>query len=390
MNESPPSAWARAMQHLADAGDRLADELRRRGEPEDEVDVALALLGATMYAYLTQVRAEPDHPRFMPGAGYYTHIGSPSPDTIYRTTVLDGGGLYRLTGDHGAAVAVSFMPFGRATPQGLQTFPAFELADLPRGADGSFDVILSQRRPDGHDGPWWPIDPDVRSLMARSVATDWSRAREPRLAIVRLDTPARRPRTPAETLERRVATLGTTVERMIRFGLQKTDRMIAEIGVNALALTDYSASGGLAGQWYHEGAFSLADSESLVLELQPPAGAQFSLSLTNRLFCTVDWTYAQSSLNAEQTTVDDDGRLRVVVSAADPGVANWLDTTGYRSGAVQCRWTRCEHAPELSARVMPTAEVGNHLPASTARITAEERNRTLQARSTAAQLRSLW
>src|ERR1700737_2075712 len=141
------------MSERAAAVSRCMAELRDRGEPDADVDSSVALLGSLMHAFLTHLAAEPEHPTFLPSVGYYQHVGTPNPDTIYRTTALDGSGTYRLTGDRGTVPHVTFMPFGGRTAAGLQTFAPFDLSDVDTG-DGRFDVILSAARPVGHTGDW--------------------------------------------------------------------------------------------------------------------------------------------------------------------------------------------------------------------------------------------
>ncbi|MND01051.1 hypothetical protein D3C83_198810 [compost metagenome] len=67
-----------------------------------------------------------------------------------------------------------------------------------------------------------------------------------------------------------------------------------------------------------------------------------------------------------------------------------MDTTGYRSGVLQCREIGSVDVPELTARVVPLAALDDHLPAGTARVTPEERAAALDARRIGFQLRSLW
>jgi hypothetical protein len=144
-------------------------------------------------------------------------------------------------------------------------------------------------------------------------------------------------------------------------------------------------------QHYHECVFHLAADEALLVEARLPAGADyFSWSLTDRMLVTLDWTHAQTSLNRSQAVVEKDGVLRVVVSATDPGATNWMDTTGYRTGVVQCREIGSVEVPELTARVVPLASVRDHLPPDTVFVTPEERADALLTRRTGFQLRSLW
>ena len=57
-----------------------------------------------------------------------------------------------------------------------------------------------------------------------------------------------------------------------------------------------------------------------------PDSRYWSFQLYNLAwFELVDPVDRQTSLSHEQVSIDGDGRVRVVVSHRDPGVANWLD-----------------------------------------------------------------
>jgi hypothetical protein len=85
-----------------------------------------------------------------------------------------------------------------------------------------------------------------------------------------------------------------------------------------------------------------------------------------------------------------DDKLRVVVSAKDPGVANWLDTAGYSSGAIQGRWTDCDINPVPSIRKVSVADVARLLPPDTVKVTLAERERIIRDRRAVFQQRPLW
>ena len=374
---------------LRELGARLLDRVRRAGSGASEADVAVKLFGTISAAYLTHVWAEPDHPVFLPSVGYYQMYGSPSPDTIYRNAAIDGTGVYRVTGHRGSVPDVTIMPFGAPTAAGLRIFPPFDLVDLALEDDGTFDVVLSRNRPEGVRN-WWPLDPQMRTLMLRSVSTDWGEHDEPRVAIVRLDTDPRRARTRADALRTKFRSYATVVEGMVMSGLRRVADLRAADVVNRLTTVDYSAQGGLDDQWYQEGCFELGADEALVAEAALPRGWRgFSLSLTDACFSTIDWANAHSSLNQRQAVVDDDGVLRVVVAATDPGARNWLDTTGHRSGVLQCRWSGGA-CPEVTVRVVDAAALDGVLPAATARVTPQQRAAEVRARQIGAQLRSRW
>ena len=211
----------------------------------------------------------------------------------------------------------------------------------------------------------------MRTLMLRSVSERWGEHTEPRVAIVRLDTDPRRPRTDPAALRRRLGGFAMVVEGMIMSGVHRVAALRGDDVVNRLVTVDYSGTGGgLDDQWYQEGCFALDDDEVLLIETRlDPACRTFSLSLTDALFSTIDWANAHSSLNRHQAVVDADGVLRVVVSTTDPGVRNWLDTTGHRVGVMQFRWSGTASAPELSVRKVAGGSLADELPKSVARVT---------------------
>ena len=181
------------------------------------------------------------------------------------------------------------------------------------------------------------------------------------------------------------------VEGMVASGLARAAQLRADGVVNRLDTIDYSANGGLEDQWYQEGCFELTDDDALVVEARlPPDLRAFSLSLTDRYFSTIDWANAQSSLNRHQAVIDDDRVLRVVVATTDPGVHNWLDTTGHRSGSLQCRWSGGSACPLVSVERVERTSLEQALPATVARVTPAQRAATIRSRQIGVQLRTRW
>lgn len=161
--------------------------------------------------------------------------------------------------------------------------------------------------------------------------------------------------------------------------------------INKLKVFDTSQLGGLAGQFYYEGAYELRDDEALIVEATVPQRCVYrSMLLTNDLYETTDWYNNHSSFNDAQATPDNDGVLRIVVSAEDPGVANWLDTAGYASGVIQGRWFQCDSQPVPSIRKVALTDVRRSLPPDTKTMTPAERERVVRERRAAYQERPLW
>jgi hypothetical protein len=85
-------------------------------------------------------------------------------------------------------------------------------------------------------------------------------------------------------------------------------------------------------------------------------------------------------LNDQQIRIDDDGRFRVAIAHDDPGIQNWLDTSGHRNGLVAYRWVRSDDAPAPAAKVVKLADVSTHVPASTPRFSPADRRAQIAGR----------
>jgi hypothetical protein len=75
----------------------------------------------------------------------------------------------------------------------------------------------------------------------------------------------------------------------------------------------------------------------------------------------------------DQVEVDEDGVVRAVVAHEDPGVPNWLETSGYEQGFLLLRYLGNDSAPEPSCRVIPFEKLAAALPFPTRTVSKEER-----------------
>jgi hypothetical protein len=388
VTESEGVGWTQCLSELRALAERLSHSLDLNDQ-DREADLALKMLGVISGACLTFLWADPDHPNFLPSVGYFQMYGSPNPDTVYRTAAVDGQGQYGITGQLGTAPDVSIMPFGAPTAGGLRTYPPFEPGQLAIEKDGTFEVVLSQERPAGAPN-WWQLDAGMRTLMLRSVSEEWGTHVDPRVSIVRLDIDPRRQRFAPDALRQRLQMLPLVVEGMMMSGITRARDLRTQGVMNRLTAVDYSGNGGRTDQWYQEGCFSLADDEVLVIEAHPsPDCRAFSLSLTDPFFSTIDWANAHSSLNHHQALVQDDA-LWAVVADTDPGIHNWLDTTGHRLGVLQFRWLGGLAMPEVSLTVVPTKKLDAFVPSTLARVSPETRAEQIRERQRGAQLRTYW
>ncbi len=375
---------------------RLPEPLRN--DPQVQQEVGRLILESLASSTIDAIGGDGDHPTFLPQINQTLNIGQPNADTVYRVARVSPGGTYRLRGRRGSLRIASIGQVGPTPgePGATSSQPGptrvyHDINALHIDAKGNFDVLLSPSRPEGYKGDWWQLSPTANKLLLRMVSSDWSHERELTVSIERVDTPVEKPRPSAADLEQRLRRLPGATAFMASLFLDHVQTLRQQGYINELKVLDVSQIGGLAGQFYYEGAYDLHDDEALIVESTIPSNCLYhSLILTNELYETTDWYNNQSSLNDSQSRADEDGVLRIVVSAKDPGVQNWLDTAGYPRGVVQGRWTGCKTQPIPSVKKVTFAEIRAALPRDTLLVTPAQRQVQIRNRRLALEQRALW
>lgn len=397
MSENALPSWADQMRALEGVGDRLVATWRPDGataaETQDMYKLAMSILSN---AYLCRVYSDASRPVFMPLWNYAFNQGGPDPDYVYSTVEIDPNGTYCISGFRGTSrfIEITQQTYDILAPNHVASNAVggtHDLDDLALGADGSFRVILSGERPEGHDGDWWQLGPATKRLLMRKCACDWRNEEDARVAIDRLDVVTED--MTAEETARRMSEMAAWVEGMIGFDMQLVRWYREHHGLNdVMRSTKIDSIGGLPTQIYYDGIYEIDDDEALIVETELPGTCRYWQALVaDDRFCTVDWVNRQSSLNDTQARVDADGKFRYVVSKQDPGVPNWLDKADFPWGVIQMRFNRPDAAPPAPTTTrVKVADVRAHLPADTPVVTPEERRAALRARREAVQLRRIW
>lgn len=298
--------------------------------------------------------------------------GLECPDCVYLNATMRAGESYRLYGNRGTARYV-----GLQTMDGMTTTANALVDELEVDADGNFEVVLSAEE---HPGNWLRLAGEHPVLTVRNFLYDWDTETLAELKIERIGDPVQPPDRsvdPETSVARQLYALGEFVYDNLKFFLDFGAMPQAN---GFIPPADMSAMGAAAENRPVIGRFELADGEALILEFDPPVGVYWSISLGNPWLETINYGRHQSSLNGHQVVTDSDGKVRFVLSARDPGVANWLDTAGHSNGAMLLRCVRTETAPVPGVRRVSADEVFQHLPADTARCTPAERAAVVEGR----------
>ena len=316
--------------------------------------------------------ADPDRPRFSwaDGTGKW---GLDCADALYAQTPVRAGAVYRVRGNRGSVHFMGFQLLGR-----MAAMTDFDADALILDDDGGFDLIIGGEQPSGAAATnWMPIPEGASQLIVRQFFYDWDTETPSSFEIERIDDGERRTRPPAPpgAIVAQLEALG----RFVHDNTQWWARVSQE--KRALANTFPDDAGGLgvasAGaqkfQSFGIGYFSLADDEALLIEVTPPEAKYWSIHLGNYWMESMDFVNHQSSLNGHQAILDADGVFRAVVSRTDPGIANWLDTTGLSEGSMIYRWNQADGSPIPQARVVKLDTLAEQLPPDTPTVTPDER-----------------
>jgi hypothetical protein len=388
--------WEELIEGLRPLGDAMRARVpeRLRGDPQIMAESMRLLLSGLARASSDALVGDRRHPIFVPELNIAQNIFQPNADTIYKSCLIERGGSYLLKGDRGTARMMIMAQMGPDTLRTGKHHPVLDQGNfdaLQIDNEGNFEVVISPERPGDYKGDWWPLNGSCEKFMIRIVSCDWGVEREPRFGIARLDVDKAKGRPSVVALHHAFEEMpGIAAVCALAFPTHVQE--LRDQGfLNALKVFDVSQMSGLQGQSYYEGAYELADDEALITEVKIPESYKYwSIILTNELYETTDWYNNQSSLNDTQGIVDSDGIFRTVISARDPGVHNWLDTAGYKSGAVQGRWFGATATPNPNMRKVKLVDVMGQLPAGIKRVTPDERAVALRNRRIAAQKRVIW
>jgi hypothetical protein len=95
---------------------------------------------------------------------------------------------------------------------------------------------------------------------------------------------------------------------------------------------------------------------------------------------SMDFRYRPVSYTPSRSKVDKDGKVRFVMTHADPGYHNWIDTQSFVTGALTYRNLLSTNSVTLKTKVVKVAKLDQELPADSARCTGEERVAQMWAR----------
>ena len=376
--------------------------------------------------------ADPLYPRFRRAIQPMNRSTIDNSDAVYLAAEIDGNHSYRIRGR-----ALDSRHWRGENPVTSKRAPQYVIFELSSGhagdsgslaemrpgnrintstldchslqvdSDGHFEILIAPQRPENYDGNFMlscrhshGSDYVGRFLTCRELFHDWSNEDLLDLEILRLgaESDPRSPLNPAGAIAL-MDRIGELTRNQVHFWnafntvtLETYGKVpgMPSIGdddkpfmptndMNAPNALGLATGGGQSTNIYAGGVFMLGDEEALLIESTVPVPPSFmGFHLANLWGESLDFESYQSNFNGHMLEQDADGAYRWVVSHRDPGIANWVDTTGLPHGYLTIRWTYPEPPvreqwPSLKVKQVAFEDIQQSLPATTKKVLAEQR-----------------
>jgi hypothetical protein len=295
-----------------------------------------------------------------------------NPDNVYRMIPIDGASTYQFTGRFvGAHPAITL--FQLVVPPSWTGVDSIGTNvngtdSLVVNPDGSFSVTVGPGPANGQTNYMQSTAADS-DVYIRDTLSDWSTQTAPYLSVRRIAGPAPGPR---PTFSQQVA---ATVSQLSTWGTLWLDTDILEVQFASPANTFPALRLATGGIWRDFPNFDLAPNQALVITTNLAGATYFGIPVQNVWTVSADYWDHQSSLTNAQALPNSDGTYTFVVSSRDPGVHNWVDTTGLQQGTMVLRWQGVPlgNVPSVSGQVVDLSNLSSVLPAGTVFVTPSQR-----------------
>lgn len=444
-------AWDDLIDKLQDARDIIESPDRFAPEPSPRVlaEGYRYLMGFVHHAIERTFHADPEFPAFRNALSIFNKSTIENADAIYFYAPIDGRNRYLIKGKAADFSHWKGLPRPAQGPYAPQYF-IFETANGPMSGDtgdlrelvpgfrtgfgtldtsslviddnGEFELLLGPEKPEGYTGNFLCTvkgpnkrDPEgadryATFISGRQLFYDWENEEAIHLSITNLDREGGHPEplTP-ERAASELREMGSILNGQMAFWLDFYDKVLnvfgshggpedgryfyQENGYNKPNAASSDTGGGMSTNVYAGGMYHLQDYEALYVEATYTGDPLYvSVHLGNLWGESPDYANHQSSLNLHQMFMGEDGVQRWIIAHKDPGVQNWLDTTGLPKGFLSHRWAYAEMPaeedfPTIRAEKIRLDQVEDYIPADMPRLTPQQRRDEIAVRQAHVQRR---
>ena len=324
-------------------------------------------------------------------------LGGDNADFVYLQAWIDGQSRYKITGNKGTARFLNFtvngprpekdVYYNADAPNLHEPFgdtPEANLLghDLKTEWDGSFVLYIGgpQREPN-----WLPTTPGSRKLFIRQGFDRWEEE-SAQFRIERIGADEPRPLPTHETILASVRWAGDFLTGAMRDWPDREleiGSLFGEKAINAFPASRFATTAEerdqRRGRFIATMHWRVAPDEALIVEFENYDGFWMFTNM-GTFWNSMDFLYRPVSYTPSRAAVDGDDRIRLVMTHADPGYHNWLDTSGFEEGYLTYRNVLSRVFPPIETKLVKLRDLAKHLPGDSRRISAEQRARQMHER----------
>jgi len=323
-------------------------------------------------------------------------LGGDNADFVYLQAWIDGQSVYKITGNKGSARFMNFtvqgprperdVYYSSDAPNLHEPFgdtPEANLLghELKAEWDGSFVLYIGgpKREPN-----WLPTTPGSRKLFLRQGFDRWDEE-SAQYRIERIDMDEPRPLPTHETIVESVAWAGDFLTGAMRDWPDRELQIGSKYGeeINRMPGGRFASTAeqrdGRRGRFITTMHWRVASDEALIVEFESYDGFWMFTNM-GTFWNSMDYLYRPVSYTPSRAAVDGDNRIRLVMTHADPGYHNWIDTQGFEEGYLTYRNVLSRVFPPIDTKLVKLRDLAEHLPRDSRRVSAEERARQMHER----------
>jgi hypothetical protein len=352
-------AFRNFLETLSEAADTITGPLGAKNERERAEGFRHLTRLVSVWLENILERGSREHPSFTRWINPTRKLLGDNPHTYYDAALIDSHLSYRIVGHRGSPTYLGFCIYGTAENGDRRISGNLDDSEMEFGADGRFELHLSKERPAGVTN-WIALEPDSSDVMVRQYFLDPENQENATYLIEA--TPA--PPSPAPLTEEefayRLATVGRFVQETLQvettisaLAAQSTPHFLrhgesyekkedegegAPIDFKWVAKAMPTPAILYTGNWVDE----LGDDEVMIVEGRPPTARYWSVQILNRWMESPDFRYHEVFYTSANIALESDGSFRIAIAHRDPGLPNWLDTTGIRSFNITVRAVKAQ------------------------------------------------
>jgi hypothetical protein len=297
--------------------------------------------------------------------------GATTSNALYFGMFPNGTDTYRISGDRGTFPLIEFnLQEGRVgyTPS-ASTVDFLTEREMVFPEEGRFEVWISPECESLDVDNCLTSTPETTWLLIRQYAAKpW---KETSMTFHVDNTSTGQGKNPATDLIRTEAEYAERLVEAAKFARNlaqhfKGNQDLTRFYLQPNHLLSVNTGGGNAlpnGHSFTTGHFELQPDEALVVEFEAPNDPVppfWGFQVVDYWYRPIDyWSRMESSVSNETATPEADGSYKLIMSAQDPGMCNWLDLKGYTHGGMQFRLSRDidQPRPDFALEVVKVAEL---------------------------------